>query len=79
MTKISDENACTIAEVLEILRRESYQEHVVAEAERQLLAAADDLQADRVEFVAGPRVHVRLRANPVPLIERVKRVIRRRS
>ena len=77
--KINPDNARTIREVLEILRADGYQTHVVEAAERQLQAAADDLQADRVEFVAGPRVHVRLRANPPPLFERVKRVIRRRS
>ena len=77
MTKISADNARTIAEVLSILRRESYQDHVAEAAERQLLAAADDLQADRVEFVAGPRVHVRLRANPPTLGQRVKRAVGR--
>lgn len=75
--KIGADNERVIAEVLEILRRESYQEHVVAEAERQLRAAADDLQADRVEFVDGPRVYVRLVANPLTIAERVKRAIRR--
>lgn len=75
--KISADNDRTIREVLTILRHENYQEHVVAEAERQLRAAADDLQVDRVEFVAGPRVHVRLRANPPTLAQRVRRAVRR--
>lgn len=74
---ICEANERTIAELVEILRRDGYQEHVVDAAERQLRTAADDLQADRVEFVAGPRVHVRLRANPPTLAQRVRRAVRR--
>lgn len=74
---ICERNERTIRELVEVLRQDGYQEHVVDAAERQLRAAADDLQADRVEFVDGPRVYVRLVANPLTIAERVKRAIRR--
>ncbi len=77
--KVSAVNRRTIRQVIEVLRHDGYQDRVREAAERQLLDAADDLQADRVEFIAGPRVHVRLVANPPTIAERFRRVIGRRQ
>lgn len=77
--KVSEENAATVRALVALLRADGYQDHVVERCERELLAAADGLEADRSVELADVHCIVKLRANPPGIAERVKRVVRRRQ
>lgn len=77
--KVSEENAATIRALVALLRADGWSEHVVERCEAQLLAAADDLQADRSVELADVHCTIKLRANPPGIAERVKRAVRRRQ
>lgn len=76
--KVSEDNAATIRHLVVLLRADSWPEHVIERCSRELLAAADDLQADRSVELDDVHVVVRLKANPATIAERVRRAVRRR-
>lgn len=77
--KVSEENAATIRHLVALLRADSWSEHVVERCERELLAAADGLEVDRLVALDDVHVVVKLRANPPTIAERVRRAVRRQQ